>query len=549
MDMKTRNGNLHLEIQSSRKNPVGVLRTSFYDSGKVKHTQHGRITGCSISQLKLLQLAFRENVIAADDPQAFQILQSKEYGASLALLEIIKQTGLKDTIYSRKEEWVNSVLAMIIGRIIYAGSKLSLSHLGDVTSLWEICGIDGKVDVDKHCYVPMDRLLSRQEAIQQKLAEKHLGDGKLVLYDITSSYLEGEYNDSRLVDFGYNRDGKKGHEQIVIGLICNSSGCPVGVEVFSGNTKDGTTVIKKIDEIKNTYGINDAVFVGDRGMITKHNLEYTRENGIKTITALTRNAINKLLEDKIIQPSLFDETNICEVVDSNNPVWRYCLCKNPIQAQKNKATRNSLLERTIEKLDQIVNYKRATTVAVLGSRIGKIFAQYCTGKYINWSIKADSQEQSKNHKITWTINHEIIEAEEQLDGCYIITSDVRAEDMTAKEIVESYKKLINVEKAFRNLKTVKLEIRPIYHKKDERIKAHVFLCMLAYYVQWHMQQLLKSLTEESNGKNRRYTFDNIIETLKQITRNIVSVGDAEFYKISQPTPAQQSILELLQIKF
>ena len=240
--MKTQNGNLHLEIQNSRKNPVGILRTSFYDSGKVKHTQHGRITGCSIPQLKLLQLAFRENVIAADDPQAFQILQSKEYGASFALLEIIKQTGLKDAIYSRKEEWVNSVLAMIIGRIIYAGSKLSLSHLGDVTSLWELCGIDGKVDVDKHCYLPMDRLLSRQEAIQQKLAAKHLGDGKLVLYDITSSYLEGEYNDSKLVDFGYNRDGKKGHEQIVIGLICNSYGCPVGVEVFSGNTKDGTTV-------------------------------------------------------------------------------------------------------------------------------------------------------------------------------------------------------------------------------------------------------------------------------------------------------------------
>jgi len=546
--MKTQNGNLHLEIQNSRKNPVGILRTSFYDSGKVKHTQHGRITGCSIPQLKLLQLAFRENVIAADDPQAFQILQSKEYGASFALLEIIKQTGLKDAIYSRKEEWVNSVLAMIIGRIIYAGSKLSLSHLGDVTSLWELCGIDGKVDVDKHCYLPMDRLLSRQEAIQQKLAAKHLGDGKLVLYDITSSYLEGEYNDSKLVDFGYNRDGKKGHEQIVIGLICNSYGCPVGVEVFSGNTKDGTTVIKKIDEIKNTYGINEAVFVGDRGMITKPNLEYTRENGIRAITALTRNAINQLLEDKIIQPSLFDETNICEVVDSNNPIWRYCLCKNPIQAQRNKTTRDSLLECTIEKLDQVANYKRATTVAVLGSRIGKIFAQYGTGKYISWSIKADNQEQSKNHQITWSINSKIIETEEQLDGCYIITSDVTADDMTAKEIVESYKKLINVEKAFRNLKTVKLELRPIYHKKDERIKAHVFLCMLAYYVQWHMQQLLKSLTEESNGKNRRFAFDNIIETLKQITRNRVSVGGAEFYKISQPTMAQQSILELLPIK-
>jgi transposase len=546
--MKTQNGNLHLEIQSSRKNPVGLLRTSFYEAGKVKHTQHGRITGCSLSQLKLLQMAFREKVIAADDPQAFQILQSKEYGASLAILDIIKRTGLDNIIYSRKEDWVRSVLAMIIGRIIYAGSKLSLSHLGDLTCLWELCGIDGKVDVDKHCYLPMDKLLSRQEAIQKKLAAKHLSDGKLVLYDITSSYLEGEYNDSKIVDFGYNRDGKKGHQQIVIGLICNSAGCPVGVEVFSGNTKDGTTVTKKIDEIKKSYGISEAVFVGDRGMITRHNLEYAGENGVRTITALNRTAINKLLEDKIIQPGLFDETNICEVVDANNPTWRYCLCKNPVQAQKNKATRDALLEHTIEKLEQVANYKRATSVAVLGSRIGKIFTQYGTGKYLTWTIKADEEEQSKNHQVIWELNTQVINDEEQLDGCYIITSDVTAESMTAKEIVESYKKLINVEKAFRNLKTVKLEIRPIYHKKDERIKAHVFLCMLAYYVQWHMQQMLKNLTAESNAKNRRYTFDNIIETLKQITRNKVSISGIELYKTSQATIEQQNILELLGIK-
>ena len=259
--MKTRNGNLHLEIQTSSKNPVGILRTSYYDGGKVKHTQHGRITGCTISQLKMLQCAFREEVVPADAEDAFNIIQSKEYGASLAILEIIKQTGLGGVIYSRKEEWVKSVLAMIIGRIIYAGSKLSLSHLGDITSLWNLCGIEGKVDVDKHCYLPMDELLARQVAIQKQLAKKHLADGKLMLYDITSSYLEGEYKDSELVAFGYNRDGKKNHEQIVIGLICNNEGCPVGVEVFRGNTKDATTVCRKIDEIKRSYGIKEAVAI------------------------------------------------------------------------------------------------------------------------------------------------------------------------------------------------------------------------------------------------------------------------------------------------
>ena len=312
MAMITRKGNLHLEVQSSRKNPVGLLRTSFHDNGKTKHTQHGRITGCTMAQLKILQQAFREQVIPIDSPEAFQILRSKEYGASFAIHELIKQIGLDKAIYSRREEWVNSILAMIIGRITYAGSKLSLCHQQDNTSLWELCGIDSPVDVDKHCYFPMDRLLKRQKTIQKKLAKKHLTDGRLILYDITSSYLEGEYEQSKLVEFGYNRDCKKGHEQIVIGLICNNEGCPVGVEVYKGNTKDGTTVVDKIHEIKKLYDIKKVVFVGDRGMVTKHNLEALKdEEGLHTITALTRADINKLLERELIQLDLFDDIDIC----------------------------------------------------------------------------------------------------------------------------------------------------------------------------------------------------------------------------------------------
>ena len=184
---------IHLEIQTSRKNPVGILRTTFYDNGKIKHSQHGRITGCNLSQLKLLQEAFRGNVIPVDSPQAFQIIQSKEYGASFTIYSMIKQTGLDKMIYSRAEPWVNSILAMIIGRIIYAGSKLSLCHQQENSSLWEISGIEGAIDVDKHGYLPLDRLLKRQQSIQKKLAKKHLSDGQLILYDITSSYLEGEY--------------------------------------------------------------------------------------------------------------------------------------------------------------------------------------------------------------------------------------------------------------------------------------------------------------------------------------------------------------------
>lgn len=548
--MITQKGTLHLEIQNSRKSPVGLLRTSFYDNGKTKHTQHGRITGCTMGQLKILQQAFREQVIPVDSPEAFQILHSKEYGASFAIREVVKQIGLDKAIYSRPESWVNSILAMIIGRITYAGSKLSLCHQQGNTSLWELCGNEGSIDVDKHCYMPMDRLLERQKAIQKKLANKHLANGQLVLYDITSSYLEGEYEQSELVEFGYNRDGKKGHEQIVIGLICNNKGCPVGVEVYRGNTKDGTTVVDKIHEIKEFYGIKKVVFVGDRGMVTKHNLEALKdEEDLHMITALTRADINKLLERKQIQLDLFDDSNVCEVTDSDNPQKRYCLCRNPVRAVKDSATRNRLLEHTKEQLEKIANYKHSTTVAVLGSRVGKVLNKYNTGKYITWEIKTDREEEkSRNHKVTWKINQTAIEQSQRLDGCYIITSDVPSQDMTAQEIVESYKKLILVEKAFRNLKTVHLEIRPIYHKKDDRIRAHVFLCMLAYYVQWHMHQRLSSLAEEASGKDRRWTFINMIETLKQITRNTVQVAGAELLKVSQPTSDQERILKLLNVK-
>lgn len=351
------------------------------------------------------------------------------------------------------------------------------------------------------------------------------------------------------MEFGYNRDGKKGHEQIVIGLICNKDGCPVGVEVFSGNTKDSTTVLNKIQEIKELYGIKKVVFVGDRGMVTKHNLEALKEEeDLYTITALTRREINDLLERNIIQPELFDDLNICEATDSADPQKRYCLCRNPLRAKKDHETRGVLIEKTKEKLEQIASYKQSTTPAILGARIGKVLNQYKTGKYITWEVKADENaEKSRYHRVLWRLNESTIEGDQKLEGCYIITSNVRPEDMTAVEIVESYKKLMSVEKAFRNLKTVQLEIRPIYHKKDDRIRAHIFLCMLSYYIQWHMQQALMPLTNEGKGKNRRWTFTNVIETLKQVTRNKVKIEGAELFKISQPTPGQNRILKLLGV--
>ena len=278
---------LHLEIQKHGQNYYGVIRTTFRQKGKIKHTTHGTIKNKTYEELKLLQAAFRGDVIEKGSSDGIRITESKEYGASYAALQLAKELELDKVIYSRtSEQWVKDCLAMIVGRLIYAGSKLSLTHRWRDSALWELSGVEGEVDVDKHCYGAMDRLLQRQEAIQKTLAKKHLRNGSLVLYDITSSYFEGEYEGSDIVAYGYNRDGKRGHEQVLIGLLCSPEGCPVAVEVFAGNVQDAKTMIDKISEVQKKYGIGEVIFVGDRGMVTRANYEEVKsKEGLSIITA------------------------------------------------------------------------------------------------------------------------------------------------------------------------------------------------------------------------------------------------------------------------
>lgn len=533
---------VHLEIQTHRANPVGVLRSSFRDGDKVKHLNHGRITGLALDQLQLIQAAFRGEVVPKDSPQAFQTLNSREYGASHALLQLAQELELDRALYSRKEPWVQDCLAMIVGRVVYAGSKLALSNQWKNTALWELCGVAGPVDVEDHCYGPMDRLLERQKAIQRALARKHLQKGHLVLYDITSTYFEGAYVESQIVLFGYNRDGKKGHEQVVLGLLCNAEGCPVGVEVFAGNTQDASTVVAKIQELRKDYGLKEITFVGDRGMITQTNAEALKEvKGLHTISALTHRQIVQLVERKVIQAELFDEKKIAEVIDPDNPKQRYCLCRNPQTGVRETTTRQRLLDRTREALDKIVKRKKKGSTQRLSAQVGKILARYKMGKFVEWQIEAG--------RLKWHFHQAHIEQEKLFDGCYIISTTVSPEQMNQKEVVGAYKNLSVVEQAFRNLKTVSLEIRPVYHKKDERIRSHVFLCVLAFYLQWHMQQRLQPLFQaDGEGKNRQWTVESVIERLMGIRKERVKVAGVEFDQVSQADEEQQKILDLLKGK-
>ena len=536
--MRRKTNSFHLDIRSGRKSPYGLLRNSYREDGKIKKETICNIKGLSLEELQMMRAAIQGNTMLKDD---FKIIGSREYGASFVTLALLKELGLHTDIFSRSsEEWVKSALAMIVGRLVFAGSKLSLSHCVPYSALWEICGINGDIDVNVHCYKAMDMLLDRQDAVQEKLAARHLNSGSLILYDITSSYMEGEYEDSEIVEFGYNRDKKRGHEQIVIGLLCNNEGCPVGVEVFAGNTKDETTVLDKTDEIQKKFGLEKIIFVGDRGMVTASKYEKLDHGLVKVVSALTHGGIESLRQKGMVQMSMFDENNIVEVIDGDK---RYCLCKNPDMAKKEAATRQILLEKTTEKLDIIIKSTRKCKNSK-AIRAGKVVGKYKVGKFIIFE-KEDEDE----NKLTYKLDQAKIENEAQLDGCYIIFTDASQEDMTAAETVANYKKLIKVEQAFRNIKTVRLEIRPVYHKTDNRIKCHVFVCMLAYYVMWHINQRLKPFFEEDGvGRKRKYTFDYVMETLKSIRIQDVEICGVKSEVISTPTDEQSKILKLLGSK-
>lgn len=534
---------LHLEIQTHRANPYGLIRSSYREDGVIKHKTLSRITGVPLATLKLIQAAFQGNVVLKSD---FKILQSKEYGASFALRQIARSTGLDKIIYSRPAEpWVQDVMAMIIGRVIYAGSKLYLTRVSSFSSLWELCGVtDVKIDVNHHCYEPMDRLMERKDIIQKKLAQKHLSQRSVILYDITSTYFEGKYSNSNAITYGYNRDKKRGHEQIVIGLICSQDGCPIAVEVFRGNTKDETTVSAKILEVKEQYGVENAIFVGDRGMITKVQFEKIQTQEalkIHTISALTHSQIEKLCEREDVQLSMFDEKNIVEVLDPEKGI-RYGLCKNDARAADEGRTRLALLEKTRIELDKIAGAKRKVKDGDLGIRVGKVINKFKVGKFVQSTITDGT--------FSWSFDEAKIREEEQLDGCYVIFTNVPKEDMEIEEVVRNYRKLIHVEQAFRNLKTVQLEIRPVFHKTDVRVDCHVFLCMLAYYLMWNMKQRLKPLMESDvTGKNKEYTFDYIIEALKSIRKEVIEFSGVTSEVISELSEEQRKIAELLEIKF
>lgn len=522
-----------------------LIRESYRKNGKVLHRTLANISKLPMKYIEeITDLLAGKETGTVVDVKELVTEGSREYGASFALLGLARELGVDKMIYSRRTQWRENALAMIIGRIIYQGSKLSLVNLYRDTALWEQCGHqpDVRPDVDRDCYQAMDQLLSRRKSIQKSLAKKHLRDGCLILYDITNFYLEGEYENSRLAAFGKSKDGKKGHKQIAVGLVTDKNGCPVGVEIFRGNTSDQTTVLEQAEKISEEYGVKDVIFAGDRGMLTPKRIAEVNELGYKTITALTHPQINQLLESKVIQLELFDDTNIEEVSDPDNPEIRYMLCCNPETARKESETRTRLVNKISDELDRLKRSRKKRTSNELSSKVGQVMEKYKVGKYFDWEVKRG--------KLDYSIDRELVDRDRAIDGCYIVRTDVDSGIYNKEETVKSYRDLAKVEQAFRNLKTVLLEIRPIYHQLDERMTAHVFICMLAYYIQWHMMERLAPLFDnDGDGENRRWSVETVITRLKSIRIEKCILGRAKVAMVrNRPDDEQQMIMDLLGVK-
>lgn len=572
---------MYIERIPNRNSPPAVLlRESYREGGKVKKRTLANLSKLPeevVDNLKLVlkgATAIKTNQL----PENLEIIRSLPHGHVSAVLKTLKKLGLDKIIEVEKSRNRSLVEAMIVARIINPASKLATARGFDEdtcsSSIGKVLGVE-KAETNE-LYQALDYLLSKQTKIETKLAQKHLKDGSLILYDVTSTYVEGEH--CPLAQYGYNRDKKKGKAQIIFGLISDKYGRPIAVEVFEGNVWDSQTLSKQIEKVKKRFNINKIVWISDRGILTDKNINelIKKKENIDWITALTKPQVRQLAEKEGRQLGIFDERNLVEISSDLYPGERLIVCKNPLVAEKNKKRRGDLIEKTEEELNKIVlattrEKRKLKGSEKIGLRVGKVINKFKVGKYFELEISEE--------KFNYKRKEEVIKQEEKLDGIYIIRTSVSSDEMDSRSTVKNYKSLSKVEEAFRCYKTIDLNVRPIYHWKSERVKGHIFLCMLAYYVEWHMKEKLKSMLFEdeeleviseenlnfvvsesakekkkkkrNKENNKIHSFRTLLSDLGTITLNKIRVNlngqEIEFDKVTKPTVLQEKILKLLGI--
>jgi transposase len=466
-----------------------LLRRSYRDGGKVKHQTLGNLSHLPPRVLDLVRRSLQGEAFLAQGV-AFRIRATKPHGHVEAVLDTARKLGLEGLLAATPSRRRSLALALIAQRLLAPCSKLAATRHWQDTTLADELGV---ADADyKEAYAAMDWLLARQQQVEAKLARRHLGEGAVVLYDVSSSYYEGRT--CPLAHYGHDRDGKKGLPIIVYGLLTDALGRPVALDVYPGNTADPSTIPDQVAKLRQRFALTRVVLVGDRGMLTQTRIDALRRHpGLGWISALRSEAIRELLEGGALQRSRFDEVDLAEIASPDFPGERLVACYNPLLAQRRREKRRRLLRATeggLAKLAAEVGRRTETPLAAaeIGVKAGRIIGRHKMAKHFKLQIGDNS--------FTWRRDEAAIAREEQLDGIYVIRTSEPAAAFAAGDCVRTYKRLAQVEHAFRCLKGLDLRVRPIHHRVEDRVRAHLFLCMLAYYVEWHMRRALRPLLYE-----------------------------------------------------
>ena len=486
--MAARTGTAHVVTTTRRyKDRVyctHLLRRSYREDGKVKNETLGNLSHLPASVIDLIRRSLRGETFVPVG-EAFEICSSRAHGHVQAVSLAMQRLGLASLLASKPCRERELVLAMVAQRIVWPATKLATTRLWHTSTLAADFGVLDASEDD--LYAAMDWLLAGQDRIQKKLAARHLRNDGLVLYDLSSSYFEGVC--CPLARLGYSRDGKRGTLQVNYGLLTDERGCPVAVSVYEGNTADSKTFMPQLKRLREEFGIGRMVMVGDRGMISQKAIDsMSQDAAVDWITALRSASIRTLVEQKQLQLDLFDERNLLEISSPDYPGERLLACRNPELARLRARTRQELLlatEKNLQKIKLRVDAARLTGKDKIGLAVGRVVNQYQVAKHFELLIT--------DNALTFARKAGPIAAEAALDGLYVIRTSVKTERMDAAACVRTYKSLAQVERAFRSLKTMDLKVRPIHHRLEGRVRAHIFLCMLAYYVEWHMREAWREL--------------------------------------------------------
>jgi Transposase DDE domain len=574
---------MYVAVVPNRNSPPAyLLREGYRKDGKVKSRTLANLSHWPLAKIERLRRVLRDEVLSGAT-EGLTMLRSLPHGHVAAVLGIARKIGLDRLLAAGRApaRLAALVLAMILARVIDPASKLATARQLDTATATSSLGplLDLGTVSEQELYAALDWLLSQQSRIERRLAQRHLSQGTLVLYDVSSTYFEGRT--CPLARRGYSRDGKRDKLQIVFGLLCASDGCPVAVEVFEGNTGDPSTLAVQVAKLKQRFHLDHVVLVGDRGMITEARVEtLLKPAGLDWITALRAPTIKALLDQAAFQLSLFDQRDLAEVTSPDFPDDRLVVCRNPWLAAERARKRLDLLAATEADLRKVVKAVARKTKPLrgadrIGLAAGAVLNRHKVAKHFILTITDDT--------FGFQRNTEAIEAEGKLDGFYVIRTNLDKTTLATSDVVRVYKSLSQAERAFRSIKTVDLEIRPIHHRLSDRVRAHVLLCMLAYYLEWHMRQALAPIlfddhqraeaaaarssivaaAQRSKAARRKaatkrtadglpvHSFQSLLAELATFTRNTMAMADAPrdtFLLYPQQTPTQLRAFELLAVQ-